>query len=439
MVFVSARSSHLFLLVCSIIVSLVITFFPMLAVHAATGFTTQARLGFPAGDDWEPALAADRYGHVYTLYKHYDVAGQASCISCDLHVLLQVSGDRGQTWSNPRPIDPEPVVGGQYDSQIAVDPVDGKTVWASFLQNSKSSIVVMKSTDFGQTWTGPTIVENLQRATDKDILTVRGTTIAVAYNAVQKIYASISHDSGQTWATQLVNSGSTQQDWSLGGGGGIDSQGNIYFSWDGYTQNGQAKGPVNVFMTESRDGGHTWNLTPMGVSGAPYPCSNCGFAFLGAQATMTVGSDDTVYVQWNSTIDQTDYAPERIYFAKSTNHGASYSSRQDVSLAAQGIEHAFPAITTGSGSGDVRIAWMDMRTGQWNLFYRTSSDGGSTWSGETQVSGYVPGYAYLTTTGFGLPYGDYFEMSVDDRGSTQIAWGEAGSYAGPGNIWTSHG
>jgi hypothetical protein len=353
--------------------------------------------------------------------------------------LLQVSSDRGQTWSLPRPIDPEPVVGGQYDSQIAVDPVDGKTVWASFLQNSKSSIAVMKSTDFGQTWTGPTIVENLQRATDKDILTVRGTTIAVAYNAVQKIYASISHDSGQTWATQLINTGSTQQGWSLGGGGGIDSLGNLYFSWAGYTQNGQAKGPVNVFVSESRDGGQNWNLTPMKVSGAPYPCSHCGFAFLGAQATMTVGSDDTVYVLWNSTIDQTDYAPERIYFAKSTNHGASYSSLQDVSLAAQAVEHSFPAITTGASSGDVRIAWMDMRTGQWNLFYRTSSDGGSKWSGETQVSGYVSGYAYLTPTGFGLPYGDYFEMSVDDRGSTQIAWGEAGSYSGPGNIWTSHG
>jgi hypothetical protein len=411
----------------------------MLSVHAAKGFTTQSRLGFPAGDDWEPALTADRYGHIYVLYKHYDVAGQTSCSSCDLHVLFQVSSDRGQTWSNPRPIDPEPVVGGQYDSQIVVDPVDGKTVWASFLQNKKSSIAVMKSTDFGQTWTGPTIVENLQRATDKDILTVRGKTIAVAYNAVQKIYASISHDSGQTWATQLINTGSTQQGWSLGGGGGIDSLGNIYFSWAGYTQNGQAKGPVNLFVSESRDEGQNWNRTTMKVSGAPYPCSNCGFAFLGAQATMTVGSDDTVYVLWNSTTDQTDYAPERIYFAKSTDHGASYSSvPQDVSLAAQGIEHAFPAITTGSASGDVRIAWMDMRTGQWNLFYRASSDGGSTWSGETQVSGYVSGYAYLTPTGFGLPYGDYFQMSVDDRGSTQIAWGEAGSYSGPGNIWTSH-
>ena len=242
MLFVATRTRLLLLIMCCLATSLVFALFPKVTVFAAKGFTTQTRLGFPAGDDWEPALAADHYGHVYALYKHYDVAGQTSCNSCALHVLLQVSSDRGQTWSAPRPIDPEPVVGGQYDSQIAVDPVDGKTVWASFLQNSKSSIAVMKSTDFGQTWMGPTIVENLQRATDKDILTVRGTTIAVAYNAAQKIFASISRDGGQTWATQLINSGSTQQGWSLGGGGGIDSQGNIYFSWDGYTQNGQAKG-----------------------------------------------------------------------------------------------------------------------------------------------------------------------------------------------------
>ncbi len=230
MLFLTKRPYLLLLVTCGLLANLVLALIPMLAVHAATGFTTQARLGFPVGDDWEPALAADRYGHVYALYKHYDVAGQTSCTSCALHVLLQVSSDRGQTWSAPSPIDPEPVVGGQYDSQIAVDPVDGKTVWASFLPNSKSSIAVMKSTDFGQTWTGPTIVENLQRATDKDILTVRGLTVAVAYNAAQKIYASISHDGGQTWATSLIISGRTQQGWSLGGGGGIDSQGNIYLA-----------------------------------------------------------------------------------------------------------------------------------------------------------------------------------------------------------------
>src|SRR6266852_1810190 len=338
MLFVSTLSRLLLVLMCILAASLVFILFPKVTTLAATGFTLQAHLGFPAGDDWEPALAADRYGHVYVLYKHYDVAGQTSCSSCALHVLLQVSNDRGQTWSTPRPIDPEPVKGGQYDSQIVVDPVDGKTVWASFLQNSKSSIAVMKSTDFGQTWSGPTIVENLQRATDKDELAVRGSTIAVGYNAAQKIYASISHDGGQTWTTHLINSGSTQQGWSLGGGAGIDSQGNIYVTWAGYTQNGQAKGPVNLFVTESRDGGKTWSLMPISVSGAPYPCANCGFAFLGAQMTMAIGSDNSVYLLYNATVDQTDYAPERIYFVKSSDHGTSYSARQDVSLAPQGVE-----------------------------------------------------------------------------------------------------
>jgi hypothetical protein len=365
--------TRLFALLCCLVLATVTWFiFSRTAAHAATGFTPQARLGFPAGDDWEPAMAADRYGHVYVLYKHYDVAGQTSCTSCALHVLLQISNDRGQTWSAPRPIDPELVVGGQYDSQIVVDPVDGKTIWASFLQNSKSSIVVMKSTDFGQTWLGPAIV-------DKDELAVRGSTIAVAYNAAQKIYASISYDGGQTWS-----------------------------------------------------------LMPVGVSGGPYPCASCGFAFLGAQMTMAIGSDDSVYLLYNATVDQTDYTPERIYFVKSSDHGANYSARQNVSLAAQGVEHCFPAITTGAGSGDVRIAWTDTRTGSWNLFYRSSNDGGAAWSGETRVSSYVPGFSYITPTGFGLPYGDYFQMAVDDRGSTQLAWGEAGSYAGPGNIWAAH-
>jgi hypothetical protein len=50
----------------------------------------------------------------------------------------------------------------------------------------------------------------------------------------------------------------------------------------------------------------------------------------------------------------------------------------------------------------------------------------------------VPGYSYLTADGFGLPYGDYFEMGVDSANSTQIVWGESDSYAGPGNIWTAH-
>src|SRR5579884_864754 len=136
-------------------------------------FTTQMRIGFHSGDDWEPSIAADRYGHVYALYKHYDVQGGGTCPGCDLHLLVQRSDDEGKTWSAPRPIAPGPVKGGQYDPQIMVDPADGRTVWASFLENSKSRIAVVKSTDFGQTWSKLEIVSDNPPGLDKDELAVR--------------------------------------------------------------------------------------------------------------------------------------------------------------------------------------------------------------------------------------------------------------------------
>ncbi|MDQ5839626.1 MAG: hypothetical protein M3537_00405, partial [Chloroflexota bacterium] len=38
---------------------------------AAASFDAPIRLGFQAGDDWEPSIAADQSGHVYALWTHY--------------------------------------------------------------------------------------------------------------------------------------------------------------------------------------------------------------------------------------------------------------------------------------------------------------------------------------------------------------------------------
>jgi hypothetical protein len=124
-----------------------------------------------------------------------------------------------------------------------------------------------------------------------------------------------------------------------------------------------------------------------------------------------------------------------MYFARSTDRGASWSVRQNVSSAPAGVSHAFPALASG-GKGDVRIAWMDTRNAPaWNVYYRTSANGGLSWSSETKLSSYVAGYSYLSDNGFAFPYGDYFELDVDDQGRTQAIWGEGPDWVGPGNIW----
>jgi hypothetical protein len=227
--------------------------------------------------------------------------------------------------------------------------------------------------------------------------------------------------------------------WSLAGGGAVDPAGNVYFSWAGYKQNGQAKGPVNLYVSRSTDGGITWASSVVDVSGAPPDCSaaQCGWAYLGAQIVMAGDEAGALYALWNQ--GAVDFGPERIYFARSTNGAASWSPKKDVSSAPAGSAHAFPAIVAGN-AGDVRIAWMDARGGSlWNTYYRSSTNGGATWSAEKDVATPVSGFAYIQPGGFAYPFGDYFEMDIDDRGDTHAVWGEGLNYQTPGSIWYTRG
>lgn len=404
-------------------------------------FIPQERIGFQSGDDWEPSIAADRYGHIYVLFKHYDVSGGQTCRHCNHHLLFQRSDDGGNTWSAPALITPDAFLSNsQYDPQIMVDPVDGRTVWASFLQDNKSLIAVVKSTDFGHTWSAPMLVSTRPPGLDKDELAVRGNEIVVAYDDNLNTWASISLDGGATWSTHEVFPTSNRFSISLSAGAAIDSHGHIFISWDSFDKahSNLGNGPATVWVSKSTDFGQTWTRTVINVSGAPFPCNNCGYAYLSSQMALRIGSDDTIYLLWNSTVDVTNFAPERIFFARSTDDGRSYSARVDVSNAQTGVEHCFPAIAVGRQAGDVRIGWMDMRTGRWNLFFRKSSDGGESFSRTVQISNFVPGYPYLHPNGFDSPYGDYFSMVVDMNNQTQMAFGEAPSYQGPGNQWVAH-
>jgi len=401
----------------------------------SSGFAPQTRLGFTSGDQWEPAIAADRFGHIYVLYPQYlGVPGCSDCYSPTM--ILQISNDGGATWNTPTIIYPGGRTTGQWDAQIVVDPVDGRTVYASWLQNGKSDTVVAKSTDSGVTWLVVT-ADSTNAGTDKPILVVRGQDVYVAFNHAQKEWVAASHDGGATFTAANVNAPS-KLGWSLSGGGAIDASGNVHFSWAGYKQSGGAKGPVYLYVSKSADGGRTWTTTPIDVSGAPPDCSaySCGWAYLGAQMVMTADSGGTLYLLWNASAG--DKAPNRVYFAKSTNGGATWSTKVDVSTAPSGTHHNFPAVVAGA-AGDVRISWMDNRGGLWNTYYRSSTDGGATWSPEVDLSTYVSGYSYIQTHGFNFPFGDYYEMDIDAQGHTHAIWGEALNYDTPGSIWYTKG
>ncbi|MFN8059855.1 MAG: sialidase family protein [Vicinamibacterales bacterium] len=400
----------------------------------ATGYAPQLRLGYTAGDQWEPSIATDRFGHVYVLYPQY--LGVPGCPSCPSPTMtLQVSSDRGATWGTPRQIAAPGT--GQWDAQIVVDPIDGRTVYASWLQDSKSDTVVARSIDFGATWQ-VTVADHTNAGTDKPILVAHGADVYVVFNHSQKIYAASSHDFGATFTQSQINS-NAKLGWALSGGGTITPNGHVHFGWAGYEQNGGAKGRVNLFVSSSTDFGATWTNRPLATSGAPPDCSAllCGWAYLGAQLVITSDSAGRLYALWNA--NSVDRAPNRIYFATSTDDALTWSAPVEMSTAPAGTPHGFPAIAAGD-SGDVRIAWMDARAGgAWNTFVRRSTDGGASWSATSDVSTFVPGFSYIQSTGFTFPFGDYFEMTIDDVGATHLVWGEGLNYDGPGSIWYSRG
>ena len=62
------------------------------------------------------------------------------------------------------------------------------------------------------------LVEPLERGTDKDILAVRGQDVYLVYNAVQKIYASVSHDGGDVETHKVIANTNSTFGWSLPAG-----------------------------------------------------------------------------------------------------------------------------------------------------------------------------------------------------------------------------
>ena len=411
------------------------------AALAAPDFMPQTRLGYRTGDQWEPAIAADGRGHVYVLYPQYGAV--PDCPTCTApSIALVVSDDNGVSW-HPSPA-LLPFSTGQFDPQIAVDPVDRQTVYASWMQNNKRDIIVARSLDFGRTWSF-SWAERGREDTDKPVLTVRGADVYIGFNHEENFFVASSHDAGQTFTTVQINP-NTAPGWSLAGGATVDPAGNVYFGWTAYARYEMPTHPVRVYVSRSSDGGHTFSTLLLDISGAPPDCEaqGCETGFLGAQIALASDAAGALYALWNA--GAANGGPERIYFSSSTTAGANWSERVAVSKAAPGTEHSFPAIVAGV-AGEVRIAWMDARETEaghpnrplWNTYYRTSTNGGATWNAETRLSGPAAGYDYILPTGFRFPFGDYFGLAIDSDGATHAVWGEGRDYKSPGSIWYTHG
>src|SRR5215472_4924726 len=198
-------------------VALLLAFFSPLPIAGASAVHSgPAELGLCGGDDWEPSVAADSSRHVYVLITHYQ--GNTACDPAsgrhDARIMIQVSGDGGNTFGPPRVVANAP--GGtaypsQADPAIAVDQASG-AVYVSFLayglSGGHTDVYVAKSTDFGRSFTAVKANGHDCKNCDHPKILASGRDVYVAYSQATNHFISLSTDAGRSFTqTDVLRQG----------------------------------------------------------------------------------------------------------------------------------------------------------------------------------------------------------------------------------------
>lgn len=124
-----------------------------------------------------------------------------------------------------------------------------------------------------------------------------------------------------------------------------------------------------IYFKRSTDNGLTWQsdtrLTNV-VSWSEYP-------------SIAV-SGSNIHIVWMDDRDESFY-PE-IYYKHSTNSGISWSA--DEKLTSNPSDPGIPSLAVFGNN--VHIVWHDLRDGNWEIYYKKSTDGGITWQPDVRLT-----------------------------------------------------
>ena len=391
-------------------------------VRAATaGWQGESIISSPAtGDGWEPAIAADPSApYVYTAWMQY--SGPSITIS------QRTSTDGGSTWGAVKPLCAS-CGKGQYDVTLASSSTGA--VYATYMQGNRISFT--RSTDHAATWSAPLKISGASWS-DKPWMTTsaNGQDVYVMWTTRGgNVVVVSSHDAGLTFSTpvQLTNESSI---YYYPNGGTVLPNGTAEIVASEYPEKGnntKITGPINIVAFRSTNGGSSWQRTVVDTL-------NTGATFATSSVT-TVASDASGTLVLLYSGSTSVGANGKVYVRRSTDSGATWSARVEMTTSAGGAD-ATQVAAAGKAAGQFVITWMDKRGGAFNVWERQSADGGATWSADAKVSDATSGASYKTAAGFGTPYGDYDTVAINSAGKAVAVMGEGDTGQVHGDIWTN--
>jgi predicted neuraminidase len=130
-------------------------------------------------------------------------------------------------------------------------------------------------------------------------------------------------------------------------------------------------GNGDIYYKRSADGGQTWGADTR-LTTNPHdswdPCVSV--------------SDSVVHVIWMDNRNHSNSSIYDIYYKRSTDGGLSWGP--DVQLTNASGDSEYPNLAA-SGS-IVHVVWEDFRDGNYEIYYKQSTDGGITWGADTRLT-----------------------------------------------------
>ena len=324
------------------------------------------------------------------------------------------SADDGDTWS-ALPGTNIPFGGGDDDVMVSSD----GTVWLAGQEPGSLCESVASSVGGGAAFVPQPIACGVLGSADRPWLAAsdrgpQGLRVFLYFNLNGTHTITASDDGGLTWSTVGTLPGGHFPGYLV-----VDGTAGFVYAVTTIRTGGH---DASLVVYRSADEGATWTPYPV----APMTTGDRGLSHV------YLAADDAgnLYTAW---ADDPDGSGMRVWFARSTDHAATWSPPVLVSSAAG--THVFPAIDAGT-PGRVAVAWYETPTtgdpntlddaAQWHVEGATSIDGGVHWT--TAAVSSVNHTGALCTKG-GSCSGhrlllDFLSVVVDGDGAAHVVWSD---------------